>query len=211
MEKWKIALSLALIAGFGVFQWFGTGKDSGENSDKPVTENRTQTAEKTPTPLPQLVALKGKTPIEWSIPKDLWLNSDKPIVLSDLKGSVAVIEFWRTECSHCQEAVPFMNQIYWRYKSRGLKVVTFQSPGELKGTNPEMHWQSVKEFAQKNSITYPVAFDTERKLKNKYKVDWYPLILVTDRSGHIQLAQSGHTPEKTRELAQTIERLLKEK
>ena len=215
MEKWKIGAIIALMVGFGAFQWFATSSENSENVvaavDGEASADGQSPARPVETPSPALLALKGKMPHAWGVPANLWLNTPKPITLADLKGSVAVIEFWRLQCSHCQEAVPFMNGLHQRYKSRGLKVVTFQSPGELTKENMENNWGKVQEFAQRTSISYPVAFDTERKVKDKYKIELYPMILVLDRDGRIQLAETGHTPEKEREIVATIERLLKQK
>lgn len=213
MEKWKIGVIVALIVGFGTLQWYSNGGQKTGNDAPGEMPNRPGAA---PTPLPELVALTGKTPHAWNIPKNLWMNTPKPITLSDLKGSVALIEFWRLNCDHCREAVPILKQIYHRYKGSGpkgsgLKMVTFQSPSELTAQNAENRWADVQKFVRSNTIPYPVAFDAGRKLKDKYNIQWYPMVLLLDRQGRIQYAQTGHTPEKERELMQMIERMLQKK
>ena len=208
MEKWKIGLIAALICGFAALQWFGTeGQQPAGNTANQIGSAPVET----PTPMPELVALKGKTPVAWNIPKELGMNTKQPIKLADLKGSVTLIEFWRLNCSHCQEAVPFMNELHRRYTPRGLKIVTFQSPSDPKEGNIEHDWVEVQKFARSKGIEYPIAFDTDRKLKEQYKIDYYPLLLIVDRQGKIQFAQTGHTEAKVRELVTTLDRVMNQK
>jgi len=124
---------------------------------------------------------------------------------------VTLIEFWRLKCKSCQDSVPVMKEFYNRYRGRGLKMVTFQSPGELTAENAENRWTDVQEFVRSNNINYPVAFDAGRKLKDKYRIEWYPLILLLDRQGRIRFAQTGHTPEKVVQLMKMVERTLQKK
>jgi thiol-disulfide isomerase/thioredoxin len=203
MEKWKIGVIIVLLAGvvgFGMFQ---------SRAPEPV-EPEVQS-----TPSTGLPAATGQQPIAWDIPKALWANTAQPIKLDDLKGHVTVLEFWRSECSHCREAVPFMNQLHQRYKDKGVKIVTFQSPGQLTSDNPENSWETVKSFIKANQISYPVAFDTERKLKDQYTkkfgVDLYPFALVLDKKGVIRFAKTGFDTDKARQIVSMVETLLKEK
>jgi thiol-disulfide isomerase/thioredoxin len=209
MEKWKILVIIGLLSSLAVF---------GVMQNKPATAPESVpsgTAGPAPvvTPNPQLAKMIGARPLPWNIPAANWKNTPKPVTLNDLKGQVAVIEFWRFQCSHCQQAVPFLSQLYNQYKGR-VKFVTFQSPGPLTADNPETSWKSVQEFIKVTNIPYPVAFDEGRKLKDQYTktfgVDRYPFTIVLDKKGDIRHAETGFDSEKGRMLVQELEKLLKE-
>ena len=53
----------------------------------------------------------------------IWINSDKPLKLADLKGKVVLIEFWTFECINCQHTLPAMNSFYDKYADKGLVII----------------------------------------------------------------------------------------
>jgi thiol-disulfide isomerase/thioredoxin len=208
MEKWKIGVVLALLiglAGVGLMQ---------NQPPTPATPTPTETSDVAGQQLsPQLQKVVGTQPLPWSIPQNQWVNAPKPISPEDIKGSVTVIEFWRMGCSHCRDAVPFMEELYSRYKDKGLKIVTFHSPGLLNATNEETDWKKVQAFIKANNIQYPVAFDTNRQIKDKYtkayQIDLYPFVLLVDKSGTIRYANTGFDEMKARRLAEEVDKLIK--
>jgi thiol-disulfide isomerase/thioredoxin len=130
--------------------------------------------------------------------------------LNELKGKIALIEFWRADCSHCQEAAPFMESLYKKYSPQGLKVVTFHSPST--GSGPETHegnWSQVQKTMKEWGITYPVAFDEGAEVFKKYNGARYPTVIILNREGEIEYLETGHTPEKEKSLIAAIEAMLK--
>lgn len=211
MDKWKIVLIIALIAclaGYGIYQQ--SSKLSADMPAVPANPNETpQSSEERQAKLQKLV---GTQPRSWSIPAANWANTPQPITLDDLKGHITVIEFWRSGCPHCEEAVPFMNELYSRYKSRGVKMVTFQSPGLVDNPdNPENNWTEVQNWIKEHAITYPVAFDEGSKLRKSYGVDLYPMVFLLDRKGKIAYANTGHDLKKERLLMDALNKELKRK
>ena len=119
-----------------------------------------------PEPTPMML---GKPAIAWDIDQKIGPIRLQPITLKDLQGHVALLEFWRAECPHCEEAVPFMESLFEKYSPQDLKMVTFHSPG--KGALPnsvEGNWQKVQAKIKEWGITYPVAYDEGGALFSKY-------------------------------------------
>jgi len=46
------------------------------------------------------------------------------IMFNDFKGSWLLIDFWASWCSPCRESMPELRDIYEKFKSRGLKVLS---------------------------------------------------------------------------------------
>jgi thiol-disulfide isomerase/thioredoxin len=200
MEMWKIGVIGALLAGY-------VGYSTLQNQPlEPQAGPEPQNQATPPNEPPRVdpATLVGTKVKPWSIPAGQWMNSDRPLTPKDLQGKVTLLEFWRTGCSHCEEAAPFMNGLAKRYGPK-LQIITFQSPGLLSPLNEETDWKKVQDWAKERGIAYPVAFDAGRKLKNQYQVPTYPFLMVADRTGTIRFAQTGHTEEKARALVEALE------
>ena len=218
MEKWKIGIIVLLLAGFGGFAAtqnkppIASTSEAHEHSEDDGHDHADAPAAAIPTPDPKVVPLIGTAPPTWDIPANLWLNTQKPLTPEDLQGKVTLLEFFRIGCSHCADAVPFIEAMQDQYGQKGLQVIALQSPGLLTDpSNTELNWNSVQSWLKERGVTYPVAFDTGRAVKDKTGITTYPLSFVIGKNGKIIYGQTGHTQEKAAALAATIEKALAEK
>jgi thiol-disulfide isomerase/thioredoxin len=205
MEKWKIAVIVMLLAalcGYGFFQ-----------QNKPIPPETPPTDPHQPTPPPpnqKLLKFKGQVPPSWDIAAQYWINTPRPISLADLKGHVTLLEFWRMECSHCQDAAPHINQLFKQYSQRGLKFVAIHSPGAPGPDNPENDWGKVQQRIKEWGLKYPIAYDQNGTLfKNKFGGDTYPAMLILNREGKVIYVNTGFTAEKEMELQAALANALK--
>ena len=202
MEKWKIIIIMLLLGGLAGYGYFQANPGALPIDPPP--------ARPTPTPDPKDLALIGKPAPAWNIPAQYWVNTPKPINLQDLKGKVVLLEFWRSGCHSCQDAAPFMIQLYQQFKPRGLEVVTFQSPGLItEAENPENQWDKVKQVVREWNLPYPVAFDKDGALfKSSYNGRLWPTMVLIDRQGKILHLQPGHDEAKKKAIHAAIEKAL---
>lgn len=201
MERWKIVAIVLVLVGM-------VGYRASQNPPAP-TSTPDEPPASTSTPLPpdpKVQWLVGKAPPAWNIPAPLWMNS-KPVSLADLKGSIAIIEFFRIKCSHCEEAAPVMTRLYQMFREKQLKMVAIQAPGTVPEEND---WKQVQRTVRDWGVTYPVAFDEGGKIfKNKYSGNTYPTVLALDRQGIVRLAYTGHSQEKAKALYDFITKELR--
>jgi thiol-disulfide isomerase/thioredoxin len=94
----------------------------------------------------------------------------------DLTGKPAIVEFWSTWCGPCKAVVPHLNELYAKYKDRGLAVV---------GVSLDEDLEDVEKYGPKFGMEYPMAFDEGKKLSNALKVDIAPYALVLNKAGKI--------------------------
>jgi thiol-disulfide isomerase/thioredoxin len=180
MEKWKLVFMIFLlggVAGYGFYQQTATS----------------QLPDVQPTPLPPKdpakSSLLGKPAPAWNIPANSWMNTQRPISLQDVKGHITILEFFRIECPHCEEAVPFMHSLYTKYQPQGLRMVAFQSPGKAATEN---NWNTVQATVRRWKVPYPVAFDRNSALfKGKYNGKAFPTVIVLDEEGIIRFRLIG--------------------
>lgn len=212
MEKWKlgvIAVLLLGLVGYGVMQ---------QKSDQPedaILAGTPGAPGTTPAPAANKAAdfigqnLGGDKIPAWTS-LGPWENAKQPITLPSLQGKPALLEFFRINCSHCQEAAPFLEALYKRYQPRGLKMVAIQSPGDYKDIlNDETQWPKVQAFVKAGGLTYPVVMDKDSQYFQKMLGGTtYPTTMIADPSGKVVHAQTGHDTQKAIALAVELEKLL---
>ena len=96
-----------------------------------------------------------------------WVKS-KPLDLANsAKGRVVLIEFWATWCAPCVQLIPHNNELYHRYKDKGLVFVS------LTDTSRGQQLSTVKRFVDGRGaqMDYPVAFDETQQSILTYAAD----------------------------------------
>jgi peroxiredoxin len=110
------------------------------------------------------------------------LKGDR-VDLVSFKGEVIIIEFWATWCGPCKEEIPVLNQLYKKYRDRGLVVIGVS----LDRKEP----QEVKKFLDQLQVDYINVMGGEEILE-KYShiaklgsIRGIPATFVIDRKGRI--------------------------
>ncbi|MFZ4484125.1 MAG: TlpA family protein disulfide reductase [Chthoniobacterales bacterium] len=93
----------------------------------------------------------------------------------DIKGKPLLLEFWATWCPPCRKSIPHLNEIYAKFKDRGLAVVGVTD-------EPEM---VIRKFQKENPMDYPVATDTGGRLSNKLGIESIPTAFLINKAGEI--------------------------
>ena len=116
-----------------------------------------------------------------------WLNSD-PLRLSDLKGSVVLVQFWTYACINSQRTLPYVIQWHQQYASQGLKIVGVHAPE----FSFEHDVDNVRQALKERGITYPVALDNDYTMMWKvYRNRYWPHLYLTSREGIIRYDHIG--------------------
>jgi peroxiredoxin len=207
MEKWKIAVIVALLATLPAYSYFQSAPPHADGPEPSPTGSPGSDENKETTPPPaHMQVWWGKKPPSFSFPKNLWANTDKPLKLEELRGKVVLLELWRANCSHCQEAAPIVENYAQQFKNQGLQVVGVHCSAE-KGSI-EYDWAAVKKAMQIYGIKYPVAFDEKRAVFDLFKAKKFPTFVIIDRQGIIRYAHEGMTPQLARELGAALKQVL---
>lgn len=108
-----------------------------------------------------------------------WIGEAQDI--AQLKGRIALIDFWAVWCGPCIAAIPHTNEIAERYKPRGVTV--FGVCGSDTRGRPPM-----EQTAPAKGMKYPTAKDVQGKTASAYGVRWWPFYVLIDREGIIRAA-----------------------
>ncbi len=126
-----------------------------------------------------------------SLAPDFELNdaSGNPIRLSDLRGSVVVINFWASWCDPCRDEMPILQKLSDKYAEKGLAVLGVNT------TYTDSRDEAVS-FINELELTFPILFDDTGVVGEKlYKVFGLPTSYWIDQAGYIQSFQLGALTE----------------
>jgi thiol-disulfide isomerase/thioredoxin len=135
---------------------------------------------------------------------DGWLQSDVSD-LAELRGRVVIVEFWTFGCSNCKATLPYLEDIYAKYKSQGLEIVGVHSPEFDYEKDPV----AIQEAADRLGVTWPIALDTNHKSFWAWQTGgtaYWPRTYVIDQHGRIRFDHIGEGAYD--ELEQTVAALL---
>jgi len=133
-----------------------------------------------------------------------WLNTDRELKISDLKGKVVLIDFWTYTCINCIRTLPHITRWYEKYKDQGFIVIGVHTP-EFEF---EKDTKNVENAIKQYNIHYPVAQDNDYKTWNNYSNQYWPAKYLIDAKGNIKKFHFGEGAYEEMEMA--IQLLLKQ-
>jgi peroxiredoxin/outer membrane lipoprotein-sorting protein len=124
--------------------------------------------------------------------------------LSDLRGSVVLINFWRVGCPPCRWEMPHLERLYKKYKDQGLVILGFDSSDD---------YDIAVELIKSNLVTYPNIVDCSKEAQNvQYGLynpgrsgSGVPMNYIIDREGKVADAWYGFDRRDEGALARKLE------
>ena len=127
------------------------------------------------------------------------------IQLSDLRGSVVVLQFTASWCSVCIQEMPHLEKDVWqRFKDDGLKLI---------GIDKDEPIDVVRKFQKRVGTTYPIALDPGSKHFTKFahKNSGVTRNIVIDRDGKIAFLTRLFDKVEFQQMINVIDRLINDK
>ncbi|MGQ0771255.1 MAG: thioredoxin-like domain-containing protein [Nitrososphaerota archaeon] len=121
-------------------------------------------------------------------PQDFdWINTDEPLSISKLKGSVVVVDFWTYCCINCMHTLPVLAELEEKYRGKPVVFVGVHSGKFLS----EQETKNVESAVSRYEIGHPVVVDNKMQIWSSFGVNAWPTILIIDPNGAIVYRQSG--------------------
>ncbi len=97
--------------------------------------------------------------------------------LSDLRGSVVVLNFWATWCPECLVEIDSLSAFAEKYGKRGVVVL---------GISLDKNEQALSDFLQSHPVKFPVMIDRDGGVfVRKYTIRGLPATVLIDRRGSV--------------------------
>lgn len=131
-----------------------------------------------------------------------WINS-KPLMLSDFRGKVVLLDFWTYGCWNCYHSFPWLHSVEDQYRDQGLWVIGVHTPEFDHERVLANVIEKVKEFKLKHPVMIDNDFSYWHAMRNRY----WPAFYIIDKKGLVRGVFVGAT-YKGDKRARAIENLL---
>lgn len=131
----------------------------------------------TPAPTPRVIRARAETESRPAPDFQVETFDGQTLRLSDLVGSVVVLNFWASWCPPCRWEMPSFETIWQEYREDDVVFV---------GIAMSDTFEEASEFAQTVGVTYPLALDETNEIVREYGVFSLPTTFFIDVEGRVQ-------------------------
>jgi len=118
---------------------------------------------------------------------EIWLNTEQPLRLADLRGQVVLLEMWTFGWINCQRVIPSLKEWHNSYEDQGLIIIGNHYPE----FSHEHDLNNLKAALIRLDVPYPVAQDNEGNTWRAYNNRYWPTLYLIDKWGNIRYSHVG--------------------
>ena len=136
---------------------------------------------------------------------EMELTDGQKVRLSDLRGKVVMLQFTASWCGVCRKEMPFIESDIWQKHKANPNFALY-------GVDRDEPVETVKAFAEKTGVTYPLALDPGADHFAKYadrKAGITRNVLI-DKTGKIVMLTRLYNEEEFATLCKKIDEMLAE-
>jgi len=115
-----------------------------------------------------------------------WLNTERPLSLSQLVGKIVVLDFWTYGCINCIHVIPELKQLEAEYPEElvviGVHSAKFEQESAL---------ENIRQIVLRYGIEHPVVNDHDFEVWRAFGVNAWPTVFAIDPGGGVVGFHSG--------------------
>jgi thiol-disulfide isomerase/thioredoxin len=159
---------------------------SGSRQEMPSKPTASPTASASDPTMPgaQYLSDLGKAP---ELENTVWINSDHPLRLSELRGKVVLLDMWTYSCINCRNTIPSLKEWHAKYAPDGLVIIANHFPE----FSYEADLPNLERAVSEMDIPYAIAQDNDGKTWSAYHNRYWPTMYLIDKTGQIRYTHIG--------------------
>ncbi len=106
--------------------------------------------------------------------------------LSDYKGQGVFLNFWGTWCPPCKKEMPYIERQHNEFQEKDVHVLSVNI------AEPSL---KVETFRDQYGLTFPIAIDKDKSVKEAYNVVQLPATILINEHGVIEKIITGEMSE----------------
>lgn len=118
--------------------------------------------------------------------QSIWLNTDHPLSIAELRGRAVLLDFWTYCCINCLHVLPDLKYLENKYRDN-LTVIGVHS---AKFEN-EKEAENIRQAILRYDIEHPVIVDSNFNIWHQYTVRAWPTLVLIDPEGYYLGSVSG--------------------
>lgn len=129
---------------------------------------------------------------------------------SDKKGKVILLNLWAIWCGPCRGEMPHLVELQTMYGDKGLEVIGL-NVGDHDGNFEPV--PNVKKFGEAMKLNYTLAripVSLAAQFYKKTGQNYIPQTFILDREGKLRGISVGGSPDKIREIKETVAKIMAE-
>ena len=127
------------------------------------------------------------------------VNGKGKVALAQWKGKVVLVDFWATWCEPCKKSFPKLEELRVKYASAGLELAAISEDDEANG---------VKEFGTNYGAKFPLLWDKDKSIANKWHPPNMPSSFILDKKGVVRFVHLGYHDGEEKEIETELKSLL---
>jgi thiol-disulfide isomerase/thioredoxin len=154
------------------------------NSSTPTTlapEERPMTD-----PTPNSRPYAGTVPAPDFPPGLDWLNVERPLSLTELRGKIVLLDFWTYGCINCIHVIPELKRLEEKFADElvviGVHSAKFANEGDT---------DNIRQIIQRYELEHPVINDRNFEVWQTYGANAWPTFVLIDPEGDVLGFHSG--------------------
>ncbi len=132
------------------------------------------------------------------------------VTLSDLRGSVVVLDFWASWCPPCRRSLPLLDKFATWARTEGAPVEVFAVNFGEKRPTAEGRREIATRYWKQTSFAVPVLLDLDNSVATAFEVGPIPHTVVIDPNGTIIKVEVGLNMRMTSHLKELTHQALGE-
>jgi thiol-disulfide isomerase/thioredoxin len=118
---------------------------------------------------------------------EVWLNTESPLRLADLRGQVVLLDMWTFDCINCINTLPSLREWHGNYGAQGLVIIGNHYPE----FDYERDLNNLRAAIDRLDVRWPIAQDNDRQTWSAYHNRYWPTMYLIDKWGNIRYTHIG--------------------